>query len=372
MPPALLTEPLWRFWSNPDPSNASSGERISSREWQSSPQGSSLHRIRLMKLLMSLLLAGSLLLGTVSLIIGLWAPQLAESQGTALLVLQVILVLFIAAAMVLRKLLGAARQRINDRRDRQLQALLSMCRVVKHELNNDMQVVMGNAELASMMLEDDSKVGKPVQSIREAATLAIDRIQQLSVYSTSGGLTPSSVDLNALLRETANRLHSELSPAIRFRMELDSLPSRVLVDRNLLCLSLSYLVRLAARSLSDGAEVVVRTCKLGDSADSGEITISAEISVISDSVLNTAGSPRLRRENEQREQFARILRQAQQTTTALVECSGASILEGSASIAGESLLKMGFVSSRRQQHQRDVVVDDDEIGSHSMESHTLR
>lgn len=311
-----------------------------------------------LRLTVTLMLLTAMGLGLVTLAGRVWTLPWSWLDAGVLNVLQGASVGLVAVALVIRHYLHTSSQKAADNRERQLQAMLSMFRVVKHELNNDMQVVVGNAELASMMLDTGSPAGKPVDNIREAATLAIDRIQQLTVFSSSGNTELSAVDLNALLRETVARLTNEMPAIVMFRLELEQLPERVMADRSLLSLSLSYLIRLAGKSLFHGGEIVVRTCNLNGGNHSGEIHITSEIFVIRG--LAGAGNELglASRDDDRRIRFARVLEQAQFTTTALVERSGATVMKGSHSASNESLIKMGFDTAVRSSDRHEIVLED--------------
>ncbi len=315
-------------------------------------------RYRWIRLAVSALLLAAGVTGLLGIIWRIWPPAMAWVEPTALLVMQGASVAFVASAWLLRYFHQSVSQKIASNSERQLQAMLSMFRVVKHELNNDMQVVVGNAELASMMLESEASAEKPVENIREAATLAIDRIQQLTVFSSSGHTELSVVDLNAVLRETVARLTNEMPAIVMFRLELEQLPERIMADRSLLSLSLSYLIRLAGKSLFHGGEIVVRTCYLNGAGNSpGEVSVTSEIFMIRG--LSGAGDELglASRDDDRRLRFARVLEQAQVTTTALVERSGATVMKGSQSTSNESLIKMGFQAAAKNSDRNEIVLE---------------
>lgn len=313
---------------------------------------------RWMRLGVTIMLASAIGTGVLALVWRIWSPPFAWIDPVMLNIMQGASAGLVALALVVRHSHQTYTQRVASNRDRQLQAMMSMFRVVKHELNNDMQVVVGNAELASMMLDTNAPACKPVENIREAATLAIDRIQQLTVFSSSEHAELSAVDLNALLRETVARLTNEMPAIVMFRLELEQLPDRVMADRSLLTLSLSYLIRLAGKSLFHGGEIVVRTCNLNGASSSGEINVTSEIFMIRG--LTGAGSElgMPSRDDDRRVRFARVLEQAQCTTTALVERSGATVMHGSHSASNESLIKMGFGAAVNNCDKREIVLEE--------------
>ncbi len=140
---------------------------------------------------------------------------------------------------------------------RQTEALVSMMIGVKHELNNDMQVVVGNSELAEILLAAGDDVKKPVQNIARAATSAVSKIEQLSMFSALNKSTKSLVDLNAIFRECSAEIASELPSNVVLRLELEKLPFRVVADRHLLALSVSNLIRQAVQHMGLGGEIML-------------------------------------------------------------------------------------------------------------------
>lgn len=310
-----------------------------------------------------MMLSTALVLGLFTLLCRVWSLEFPWFDAAMLDVTLGVSLVLLALALLLRHVQHARSQKIADSRERQLQAMLSMFRVVKHELNNDMQVVVGNAELASMVLNANTKACKPVENIREAASLAIDRIQQLTVFSSSGQAELANLDLNSILRETVARLTNEMPAIVMFRLELDPLPNRVIADRSLLSLSLSYLIRLAGKSLFHGGEIVVRTSSIERTGGSGEITVTSEILIVR-GLARTGGELGVNsRDVDRRVRFARVLEQAQETTKALVERSGATVMSSAYSVGNESLIKMRFSAVSRPLEHRELVLEEDSARS---------
>jgi signal transduction histidine kinase len=160
---------------------------------------------------------------------------------------------------------------------RQTEASLSLLTTVKHELNNDMQVVVGNAELAEILMESGGDVKKTISNIVGAASAAIVRIDQLSVFNMTNQMVKTAVDLNAILRQSAARLTKELPNKGNVRLELACLPERILVDGRLFTLSLTNLIFRGAQYMETGYEIVLRTDYSPD-AVVGSGSVSADIS----------------------------------------------------------------------------------------------
>jgi hypothetical protein len=107
---------------------------------------------------------------------------------------------------------------------RQTELLSSLLTTVKHELNNDMQVVVVNAELAEILMKSGGDVIRTVSNIVKAASAANICINQLSVFNATNQVVKTTVDLNLLLRQCASQLREKLPHNANFRLELDRLP----------------------------------------------------------------------------------------------------------------------------------------------------
>lgn len=230
----------------------------------------------------------------------------------------------------------------------QLSAMISMFTGVKHMLNNDMQVVLGNAELAGLMIKSEEDARKPVENITLAANDAIERIEQLSAFNSAGVAAWKPIDLNATLRETMDRLALEFPPIVTLKMELGQLSTRVIADRYLLGLSLSHLVRIALASMRHGGEIVVKTeeeLALGTALPVR--SVCAEIFIVRALTLSGSESSNsgLARDNAVADVFQ--LEQGLSTTKSLVERSGAQCVRLTA-MTDESLIRMAFGSSEKR------------------------
>lgn len=226
--------------------------------------------------------------------------------------------------------------------ERQLEAMLSMFTAVKHDLNNDMQVVVGNAELAEILIENNGDVRKPVANIAQAANMAVERIEQLSVFSAAVETTPTAIDLNAVLRESTTRILAEIPSIVTLRTDLAHLPIRIMADRYLLGLSLSYLIRQAVKTMEHGGEIVVRTRDVSrENTKPGMAVVMAEVFIVRG--LSSPSTEKSRLSEKIEHSHIQVLKQGISTTKALVERSGA-VTVGQSLSPGRSLISMGFLS----------------------------
>lgn len=234
----------------------------------------------------------------------------------------------------------------------QLEAMISMLSTVKHKLNNDMQVVLGNAELAQVLLNAGGNVAKPVQNISDAANDAIERIEQLTVIGSTRGTNPKSIDLNATLRESMARLATEMPSIVNLRLELDPLSSRIIADRYLLSLSLSHLVRQASLSMRHGGEIVVRTMEREGLRSEDHRFIVAEIYIVRGlghlPSFDCEHTNKITCESNLMSADIDALQVGMSTTKAIVELSGVRSVRLSRT-GDESLFAMRFHTSEQAQ-----------------------
>ncbi|MFK7861226.1 MAG: hypothetical protein AB8B64_20595 [Granulosicoccus sp.] len=242
----------------------------------------------------------------------------------------------------------------------QAAAMTSMFSGVKHKLNNDMQVVLGNAELAEILVNNGGDLAKPVHNITAAANDAVERIEQLSVFGSTGFATLKPVDLNAMFRESMAKLNEELPSIVTLRLELDHLSAQVVADRHLLSLSLTHLIRLAVVSMRHGGEIVIRTSEFDGRKTGDSAAIAARVYIVrtlgQSREVEHVASPYVSRmrnlESDDIEQFQNGLK----TTKALVERSGVKNVSLSRS-GDESLFSMQFVTEMQSNPlKKDILV----------------
>ena len=170
------------------------------------------------------------------------------------------LLLALLLCIVIAKHVSRMRRNNHLRTSRiQLDAIVSLSDIIRHRLNNDMQVVLGNAELAQILINNEGNLMKPLQNIAEAADDAIERIEALAMVGTTDTTRPDLIDLNAALRESTARLASEVPSTVKLRLELEQLSSRVTANRFLLGLGFTHLVTQASDILRGGVDIAIKS-----------------------------------------------------------------------------------------------------------------
>lgn len=268
---------------------------------------------------------------------------------TAQVVFQFLSLMMIIAVVCYRRSWHSKLSLVAADGQRQLDAMLSMFSAVKHDLNNDMQVVVGNAELAELLITTGGDIQKPVTNITDAASVAIQRIEQLSVFNSSLEPALSAIDLNSVLRECMAKIVGEIPALVTLRLELQRLPVRVMADRNLLSLSLIHLIRQAVDTMPHGGEIVIRTQDLSAPISKyGSATVSAELFIVRALAVSTGLNSA---SQTGRAEDAFVLQSGLDTAKSLVERSGAVSVAHSQS-SKESVFSMGFVTETIEEQPR--------------------
>ncbi|MBK8479241.1 MAG: response regulator [Opitutaceae bacterium] len=121
-----------------------------------------------------------------------------------------------------RKQATAERERLEARlREKQkLESLGVLAGGVAHDFNNLLTIIMGNASLARLDLNRPEGIAHNLQFIESAAQRAADLCRQMLAYSGKGRFFVRAVDLNAVLRETADLVRSTAGHHHHLQLEL--------------------------------------------------------------------------------------------------------------------------------------------------------
>ena len=123
-----------------------------------------------------------------------------------------------------RKEAAAERERLEVRlREKQkLESLGVLAGGVAHDFNNLLTIIMGNASLARLVPQQSAVIAQNLSFIESAAQRAAELCRQMLAYSGKGRFFVRSVDLNTVLRETADLVRS--SAARNHLLQLDLAP----------------------------------------------------------------------------------------------------------------------------------------------------
>jgi signal transduction histidine kinase len=116
------------------------------------------------------------------------------------------------------------------RRTRRLESVAELARGVAHDFHNLLGVVQGNARLLARDLRGYPGVERRLQRILRFGHRATELADQLELYAGGADPIATSIDLNELVRATADGLDPEPGAQVALRLDLCSSEPRILGD----------------------------------------------------------------------------------------------------------------------------------------------
>ncbi len=166
-----------------------------------------------------------------------------------------------AVVGVVVTMVNITERKVVEERLRQLQRLETVGRLaggVAHEVNNQMTVVLGFADMLFMNPRLPPGVREDVQQIHQAALRSAGITAQLLAFSRKQVLRPQVLDLNVVVRDFERVLVQMLGPKkIHLQLGLSTHPAIVLADRGQLEQLLLNLVCNARDATPDGGRITV-------------------------------------------------------------------------------------------------------------------
>ena len=95
-----------------------------------------------------------------------------------------------------------------------MEAIGTMAGGIAHDFNNSLAIILGNIELASLKVGDDSELSDHLQQARQAILRSRDLIQQILLYSRQTSSSLKSVQPVAVFNETLRWLRSTLPSSV--------------------------------------------------------------------------------------------------------------------------------------------------------------
>jgi PAS domain S-box-containing protein len=144
------------------------------------------------------------------------------------------------------------------RQAQKLEAVGQLSAGVAHDFNNLLTAILGNLELLDMRLADE-RLRKLVQAAMRSARRGAKLNEQLLAFSRKQHLSPTSVDLNALVMDVEDMLHRTLGGTVEVTTALmpDLWPA--LVDPHQLELGILNLAINARDAMPLGGRVLIET-----------------------------------------------------------------------------------------------------------------
>jgi two-component system cell cycle sensor histidine kinase/response regulator CckA len=131
---------------------------------------------------------------------------------------------------------------------------------IAHDFNNLLTAVLGNASLASLHVTEDSKLKGYIANIEKASLRAAELCKQMLAYSGKAQFVMKCLDLNEVVRETAELLEVSINKKASLRIELNPGLPGISADPTQIRQVLMNLVINASEAIGDkSGSIRVRT-----------------------------------------------------------------------------------------------------------------
>lgn len=145
------------------------------------------------------------------------------------------------------------RRKLEDQvqHTQRLESLGILAGGIAHDFNNLLQAILGNAELASPELPEQSPVRDNLAAIETASKRAADLCQQLLTYSGQGSLHRERIDLRHLVDEMSQMLAVSISKKIELTYHFPPLAANIEADSAQIRQVVLNLITNAAEAIGD-------------------------------------------------------------------------------------------------------------------------
>ncbi len=103
---------------------------------------------------------------------------------------------------------------------------------IAHDFNNMMAAVMGNAEIATESVPQESPARINLERIVSTSVAASDLCKQLLAYAGRGSSVKETLDCNLLVKELGDLMVAGLSKKVSMTFEIDESPHSIVGDRS--------------------------------------------------------------------------------------------------------------------------------------------
>jgi signal transduction histidine kinase len=142
------------------------------------------------------------------------------------------------------------------RRARRLESVAELAQGVAHDFNNMLGVVRGNARLLAEDLRGQPEAEQRVERILRVGERATELADQLQLYAGGADPIAASVDLNEIVRDTAEGLEPESGTQVALELDLCGSELRVFGDPTQLSQAILNLIVNAREALQERGGVI--------------------------------------------------------------------------------------------------------------------
>jgi two-component system, cell cycle sensor histidine kinase and response regulator CckA len=142
---------------------------------------------------------------------------------------------------------------------------------IAHDFNNLLMAILGNLDLALLNASQVSPARVNIERALQATRRATDLTRQLLAYSGKGHFVVTRIDLNELVRESANLFRTAIAKTVTMHLHLSAEPSAIEADPGQVQQVIINLITNASEAIADRPGTITLTT---GSADCDETYLS--------------------------------------------------------------------------------------------------
>jgi PAS domain S-box-containing protein len=143
-----------------------------------------------------------------------------------------------------------------------MEAIGNLTGGMAHDFNNLLGIVIGNLDLLSARLSQDSESRELLTDALDGAVRGSDLTRRLLAFARRQPLRPESTDANTLVSGIATLLRRTLGEDIQIDLKLESAPWRIRVDPAQLEAAIINLATNARDAMENGGKLIVGTANM--------------------------------------------------------------------------------------------------------------
>ena len=158
-----------------------------------------------------------------------------------------------------RKEQEACKLEAQFRQAQKMEAVGRLAGGVAHDFNNILGVILGYGDIVLEQVEQDRKLGRPIQQMKDAALRGAALTRQLLAFSRQQVIFPRALDLNELVRGTTRLLERIVGEDVAIELELRNGLKMILSDPGQMEQMFMNLVLNARDAMPRGGTIVIQT-----------------------------------------------------------------------------------------------------------------
>lgn len=148
------------------------------------------------------------------------------------------------------------------RQSQKMEAVGQLAGGVAHDFNNILAAILMQAEIAHRALGDETKVGRMLVEIKQAAKQAADLTRQLLAFSRRQVMQLQELDLNEVVSNITRLLQRVLREEVKFEVKLSPAALITSADQGMLDQILMNLVVNAQDAMPHGGQLMIATSEM--------------------------------------------------------------------------------------------------------------